>query len=296
MKKISIIILSLAITATVFAQETSKHEFSINAGGGISTLLYSSNVGVQSNGFGYTFGLGYTFNFSENWAILTGVDLAFYNSSYEAKTLSHSYSIAHSTITPLPLPGSDTRFDVTYEYTNYEENQAATYLNIPIMAQFSTSGENKFYVAAGAKIGIPISSKYKIEGGRLDLTGYSHYTGQPYPGNDYPIPTDPKENYDDGHGFGRSTPTDEADLNFKLSCMLSLEMGAKWKLAERWNLYTGIYFDYGLNNISDTNEKRMVEYKESGNHIYNSAIQSMPANIDGINNMAIGLKIKVSFR
>jgi len=282
MKKISIIILSLAITATVFAQETSKHEFSANAGGGLSTLLYNPNVGVQSNGFGYAFGLGYTFNFSENWAILTGADLAFYNSSYEAKALSYSYAIAHPPISPTPPVGSDTRFEVTYEYTNYEENQAATYLNIPIMAQFSTSGNNKFYVAAGAKIGIPISATYKIDGGQLTLTGYSYYTAG--------------EKYTKEHGFGSSSPTNEADMDFKLSCMLSLEMGAKWKLAERWNLYTGIYFDYGLNNISDTNEKRMVEYNESGNHIYNSAIQSMPANIDGINNMAIGLKIKVSFR
>ena len=281
MKKISIIILSLAITATAFAQETSKHEFSANAGGGISTLLYSSNVGVQSNGFGCAFGLGYAFNFSENWAILTGADLAFYNSSYEAKLLNHSYSIAHPPISPTPPAGSNTRFDVTYEYANYEENQTATYLNIPIMVQFSTSGKNKFYAAAGAKIGVPISSKYKIESGSLELQGYSHYTGQPYA---------------QGHGFGSSTPTNEADLDFKLSCMLSLEMGAKWKLVERWNLYTGIYFDYGLNNISDTNEKRMVEYNASGNHIYNSAIQSMPANVDGVNNMAIGLKIKVSFR
>jgi len=281
MKKISIIILSLAITATAFAQETNKQELSITAGGGISTLLYTPNVGLQSNGFGYVFGLGYTFNFSENWAILTGVDLAFYNSSYEAKTLSHSYSIAHPPIAPTPPAGSDTRFDATYEYTNYEENQTATYLNIPIMAQFSTSGKSKFYAAAGAKIGIPISSKYKIETGSLELQGYSYYTGQ---------------YYTQGHGFGRSMPTNEADLDFKLSCMLSLEMGAKWKLAEHWSLYTGIYFDYGLTDISDTNEKQMVEYNVSGNHIYNSAIQSMPANIDGINNMAVGLKIKVSFR
>jgi len=291
MKKSLIIIFSLAITISAIAQETttfpeqetSKHEFSINAGGGMSTLLYSPAKGEQSIGFGYTFGLGYTFNFSENWAIITGLDIASYNSSYKANApLSISYWITHPPVTPPPPAGSNATFFVTYRYTDYEESQSSIFLNIPIMLQYSIPvGNNKFYVAAGAKIGIPVSATFKIDGGQLNLTGYSYYTGQEYTHD---------------HGFGQSSPSNDGDLDFKLSCMASLETGFCWTLSPQWNLYTGIYFDYGLTDISNTNENVMVEYNASGNHAYNSAIQSHPLNVDKINNMALGLKVRVSFR
>ncbi len=295
MKKIYITILSLFLASVATAQEqdviqekqTTPHEFMFNASGGLSTLQYSVSTGSRSSSFGGGFGLGYTYNFTETWGFTTGLDLAFYNSTFKADAVSESYEIPSPPITPTPPPGSDTRFFIHGDYASYEEKQSAMYLNIPLMAQYSLPvAKNQFYAAAGFKFGIPLTSTYKADATSLAVTGESKYTGETYT--------------DESLGFRiLANPSYDGDLDLKFTCMLALEAGMKWRLTDRLQLYTGAYFDYGLNNIYTPSGNTMVVYKgATAPYSYNSALQSATngVGVDKINLMTIGIKARIAFR
>jgi len=134
MKK-TILILLLVLCANLHAQ--SRYEFSLYGGGGWSTLLYDLSLPPeQGKGFGWLGGLGHTFFFSENFGLGVGTELALYNSKTKVE---------------------------------YEEKQRILALQIPLMLQLQGGAWHKFYFAAGAKAGIPIYDKFKINDSNCEL-------------------------------------------------------------------------------------------------------------------------------
>ena len=88
MKKFSLILAALLITVAASAQSWSsewvpKHEFHIDAFGGISALNYTISPGFAPNAtkpmfpdrLGGGAGLGYTLHFTEYWGLTTGAEL-----------------------------------------------------------------------------------------------------------------------------------------------------------------------------------------------------------------------------
>ncbi len=301
MKKGKIILSAICLlavgTATVQAQQT-RHEITFGGGGGISSLEYKLSEGSHTMGWGGNFGAGYTFFFHPQWGVGTGVEMAFYNAKAKLPQKSSQQS------------GFTDEFGDSFillsDFNNYEEKQRATYLNIPLMVQFQTTAKHKFYAAAGVKFGIPLSGKYEGEGS-YDISGYyPQYSGPNSQfivgprGEEYPI-----------EGFGSYQYQGTAqDLSLKLAIMASVEAGVKWQLSDRWALYTGLYFDYGFNDIYDGDrDKQLVSYnndvRESGyvEMSQNSILGSSYSNdgvtqttyADKLNLMAAGLKVKISF-
>jgi len=284
MKKIIIITgLLMAITG-IHAQEQYKNEWNINLGGGISTLKYQPTTGNTTSGSGGSFGIGYTRFFSSQWGIATGLEMNFYNTSYTLDNLYLEYPIA----VPAGLEGD---FFLRANYEGYEEKQRASFLQLPIMLQFQAPvGNSFFYLGAGIKIGVPVSATYNQSISSITTSGYSDYTLQVY------------ENMPN-HGFstvGNVKSSSSSDAIAGIAGLLALETGIKWKISDKNFFYTGIYFDYGLNNIQKESIHDFLEYNPANppDYKYNSILQSQihgNAFTDKMMPFAFGVKIKLAF-
>jgi outer membrane protein OmpA-like peptidoglycan-associated protein len=275
--KIEAIKTGILIAAMFAAISTSaQSQFSVEAGGGISTLNYKPTVGSNKLGIGGTFGVGYTYFFSEKWGIGTGVGVALFNGKYEFSTFSETYQ----------SNDGEEDFDFRYTAKNYSEKQQAILLNIPLMLRFESG---KFYAALGAKVGIPLSATFKNEMSELQASG-------DYPQHNLTL------NEPAFMGFGTFSGIDNKDdLELKTAFFASAEVGVKWKLSEKLSLRTGVYLDYGFNNINKpTSLKKIVQYElsEPSNYKPNSIFASSANEksfVDRVTPFAAGIKIDLVF-
>lgn len=283
MKRIIILALLVGSVIAVSGQDQYKNEFSISVGGGISTLNYKTSIGDYQAGFGGNTGLGYALFVNPNWGLRTAIEFGLYNASTKLSKLSDRYMT------------NDGEYDFEFRsnFLNYEEKQRMVLLNIPIMVQYQTSGKDKYYVAFGGRIGIPINQSYTTSPNQFKTTGYYAQWNVEH---DMPA----------FMGFGTfEVPEKKNELDLKLSYMLSLETGVKWALKKSLGLYTGVYFDYGINNLLKTSSKEkfleynaknpsdfrnnsvlVSEYRENGN--INSFVKK-------VNPMTIGIKLRLTF-
>jgi hypothetical protein len=257
-----------------------RHELSVHAGVGLSTLQYDLQTGQQKNGIGFQLGGGYAYYFLRNVALRTGLEIAFYNASAGLKNFSDSYDVKGAT--------PEGNYTFSYEIDKYSESQQALYVNIPLMLQFQTGRTYIFYGAIGGKVGFPVNATARIKKHDLTTKGYFPHEGR---------------TYDDLPQFGlgeyeylkRTT-----DLkNFKLHYMLSAEAGLKWKVLKGNDLYTGIYVDYGLNNVQTKNDRTFVTSTLTADKLQVSPlIESRYAGTpftESIRPLAVGLKIRFTF-
>lgn len=272
------------------AQEYLKHEFSVGAFGGIMSLNHKMPEGNVSDKISGGIGFGYTYFFNGNIGLSSGLDFAFYNQKLQIDELSENHAAFDLDI--------QKDFDFRYTLKNYEEEQNAFYLNIPIMLnyQFGKSRKVRFYGAGGFKIGLPVNGKYKTTSGELATSGYYPHTGDLI--DDIPF-----------RGFGNFDVRSFDDkVKYKMSFNLAIEGGAKWKIPNDLWLYTGLFVDYGLNDIKKTNEedgKPLVQYNPLNpeDHIYNGIASSSNKDKNGnqtqlitkVNTMSYGLKIRLAF-
>ncbi|MDR1348240.1 MAG: outer membrane beta-barrel protein [Prevotellaceae bacterium] len=266
-----------------------ENEFIISASGGISALHYKSEVANASTGFGGSFGAGYVYFFNDRWGISTGIEAALYRADAQSDNLHVEYPIA----TPAGLQGN---FFLRANYERFKETHSTILLQIPVMLQFQVpvtkkfgySDTDLFYVAAGFKLAFPVSAKYNQSSTSVTTSGYSDYTEQTYER----MPN---------HGFtAYESVKSSGSLDFGLAYMLAFECGMKWHTSGKNFLYTGIYSDYGLNNINKEDAHELLVYTASApsEYRYNSFLQSQSGNqplVDKVSLFAIGIKLKWSF-
>ena len=270
MKKV-ILTLSAALYS-LFATAQPTHEFSINGGGGLSTLVYKITSSKKNLGFGGEVGLGYTCVFGEMAGIHVGADVSFYS---VGATL-NGIKIVTENLTD----NEGDCFDLHTTLFDYKESQNAMFLNVPVMAYFQTKTNHKFYAMAGVKIGIPLSCKYKASDFALTNEAY-------YPEYDNWLTNQTFA------GYGRfENINSEGKQKYRISAALSLETGMKWNIAEVFAMYTGVYFDYGLNNLVKKDDQLFVNYDNAAPSafIVNSALAA-----DKIHLMAVGVKVRLGF-
>ncbi|MCL2413809.1 MAG: OmpA family protein [Bacteroidales bacterium] len=288
--KITIIaILSLLVSRGFSAERCSRHEFSVYGGGGLSTLNYKVNFGTQRMNLGGHFGFGYRYFFSPNWALGTSVELEFYRTRFDMDNLSFRF---------MTTDMQGVEFEFRSIVSNFEERQRAMLLQIPLMLQFQTNKpgrQHQFYAAVGGKIGIPVRGRYNSTADFRNA-GYFSYENSLYDTQEF-------------MGFGNfPNRRSQGSLNFKTSFFLSAETGIKWRLNDRHSLYTGLYIDYGLNNIARAASTRptLIEYNKANprafvvNSIINSQYTPMGSNTaqvftDKIRPIAIGIKMRLTF-
>ena len=146
-------------------QKTIKsHEFSIYGGGGLSTLNYNLPSVEVFTGFGYDFGIGYTYFFNRKWGIHTGVGSGFYNAKAKLNGVT-------GLLTEGLIDSEGDRFDMHTTLKDYEENQNSIFLNIPVMAIYQT---NRFNFLGGIKTATPLKGKYTTNDAKIVNEGYYH--------------------------------------------------------------------------------------------------------------------------
>ncbi|GAP72507.1 hypothetical protein SAMD00024442_34_6 [Candidatus Symbiothrix dinenymphae] len=251
-----------------------QHEFSLVVGGGLSSLHYTPTVGDASLGLGGFAGLGYTFRFSEHWGVGTGLEAALFNGNYSLASLSDHY----------PSYDGEENFEYHYTIEGYRDRQQAILLNIPLMLHFQTG---RYYAALGGKVGIPMSATFNNS---AKLNAWGNYPPSSLHLEDPPF-----------SGFGSYTVSNKGDLALKTAFFASTEVGVRWQLSNGWSLSTGLYADYGLNNIRPTATASLIDYPDylvSDNYRPNSVVASTNAGkplADKLNPLAAGIKIGLHF-
>jgi hypothetical protein len=308
MKKISLIIICLAVANIVTAQtgqtaqtgepqqtaqvkktgytkpdkpvkadeELSVHEFSASVMGGVSSFGYKVSDGSGSTGFGGGIELGYAFNFNRQFAVLTALGVMIYNRTLDSNS-SETYDATDE---------NGDRFKFSYLISGYSEKQTATTLYLPLMARYRMPLSNeklKYTVAGGFKFGLPLNSKATISRGAVTSTGYYEYEDRLYFG----MPE---------HGFvtDRPVPQSREDIDAGFLTMLSIETGVQ--LSSGNNKFDlRVFFDYGLNDVHKSKDKHIVEFIQSNpsQFKYNSILNTEL--IDKVNLFSAGLKLGVRF-
>ncbi|MCL2073460.1 MAG: PorT family protein [Marinilabiliaceae bacterium] len=263
------------VSFSTVTQAQYRHEFSGYIGGGLSTLQYNIDNGVRKDGFGGHLGIGYTYFFSTNIGISTGVEVAMYNTKFKSDIFRLSYDAVDNEGSP---------FEFRSEISDFVEKQRAMMLQIPLMLQFQTSGDRMWYVAIGGKFGLPMNGAYKTTA-TFRNSGYYEFENYEYTTQQF-------------MGFG-IYPDNKASGNFefKPAIFASAELGRKRILNNNGLiLYIGLYLDYGLNNVSNVNAQNsadmppLVTNDLQINSVLNS--QSYPSTITPL---AAGIKLKLSY-
>lgn len=226
MKIAAISLVFLLGTYGLFAQDE-RHEIILYGSFGLSTLKYNVNIGKQVDGLGGQFGVGYHFFFIPKLGIRIGVDFSLHNASF---------TLDNSSLRYMTTDIEDSVFEFRSTVNNYKEKQYVIMLNIPLMLQFQTGAKHQFYVAAGGKVGLPLSGKYNSSKATVYNSGYYDMENYEYTTQLF-------------MGFGQFSGSSRY-LKFKTAFFASAEIGAKWMMRDGYKFYTGVYLDYGLNNIA----------------------------------------------
>jgi hypothetical protein len=282
------IILITAICTALSTGLHAQHEVSVYGKAGVSSMKMELNQATSGgSSFSGGAGLSYTLSLNSKWGITTGVESASFSSTVDAGNISKSSQLNYS------YDGRTESMVFNSELRGYKETVKATYLQIPLMAQFSlpVMTKHKWYAAAGVKLGFSISGSYETTAQSLVTSGY-------FPRTEETLTDLPQ------HGFvNQSNISWDEDTDFGFNPSLSIETGLRWALSDNFGLYTGVYMDYGLIDVSSSSKnKEIVKYENAKvpeTLSYNSILSSKPQAgvvfVDKINLFSIGLKVKIAF-
>ena len=277
--------------------QSTIHEFSLYGGGGFSALCYQLSLGQGYGSIGGDFGVGYTFFngswqatetgtvVNSQWGIHTGVGFGLYNAMADLNNLQKPV------ISSNQIDADKEKFNLHTTLNSYDEVQKALYLNIPVMGVFQKpAGNSLLYGMGGIKLGIPINGKFESKNATLENRAY--YTDL--------------ENWAEvqkfaGYGTFKNKNFDgDIDLGFCL--FFALEGGMKWRIGDNLFLYAGLYFDYGLNNVSKGSYQQFINLPKNNTSDFttNSVLTSYTDKsksvmfTEKIHLMAVGVKVRIS--
>jgi len=276
-----LIMIYTIFSINVFAQKTLP-EFSVYGGGGFSFFAYHPNLrNASSGGFSADAGAGFTFFLHQQWGIHVGTGFGLYNVNVKVKSL--------QTITPGQEDCDANLYDLHTTLNNYSEIHKSMFLNVPLMVQFQTKQyhskdwkkNNKpgFYAMGGIKTLFLLKNSYSSKIISLSNAAY-------YPEFDNWIATLPALGL--GTFDGKSS---EETSKFGTLVMFALEAGTKWQIGDDLFLYTGAFFDCGLNDPIKGNRKPYSNYTD----IESLSGFSIVMFADRINLMTVGIKLRLAF-
>ncbi|GHU60862.1 hypothetical protein FACS1894121_1600 [Bacteroidia bacterium] len=179
-----------------------------------------------AGGVGGGAGFGYTYFMTPQWGISTGLEFSLASATLTADKYQEKYE----------LPSFHNMTFIS-DFVGYEEKQSATYLHIPLMLRFQTTGTHRFQVGAGLKVGFALSGSYDVAIKSLTTSGNFPKTEiTVVDESQHALTTYPNVPY-------------SGDLSLGLNVGIAIDAGMRWGLSEKLGLYTGVYFDYGVVNI-----------------------------------------------
>ncbi|GBU25516.1 hypothetical protein R83H12_02159 [Fibrobacteria bacterium R8-3-H12] len=241
--------------------EQGVHELAVQAFMGASRINYPDAGGTLfSPGFGAAF--TYNFFFLPKWSFLIGGGIQLFNN--RGTDVDSDFSSDDNGNGPLYGPDVNDFADdgnsqvyLYYKFKDYEENQWSLMFMIPVMLQYqSNEYRNKaFYYAAGLKLGFPFAGAYQGKTSQGQVCGY--YPNLPPLESGLGMSFDEcnKNYYGDSLGkdlgFGDfGAVSSNSRLKLGSAFFAAAEAGVKWRLYNKFAVYTGFWLDWGLNDVA----------------------------------------------
>ncbi|MDR2972746.1 MAG: hypothetical protein LBU83_12620 [Bacteroidales bacterium] len=277
-----LLLLLFALSSFAVMAQRAPAEISVSAAGGISTYCFQP-LPKKSSSLGYTtdFGVGFTGFFSQQLGVHVGVDFGLFNVK---STVPNIYSY-----TPGLYDENDSLCNLHSYLNGYAEIHKSLFLNIPVMFIFQTKQKQSwswkqdqkaaFYAMCGVKVLFLFDNKYEASVKTLRNEAY-------YPGMDNWATTQLFAGYGNFKGYAN-----KGKMEFGVVAMLAVEMGVKWRIENNMCIYTGAFFDCGLNDpIKDSRQS-------SGNYTDPESLKDLSilkvANKNYL--MAVGIKLRLAF-
>lgn len=293
-----LLFLFLLSPGVVRAQEGPRHELSVYGMGGLSTLHYKLDGGSRKNGFGGGFGLGYAYRFSRHFGLGTGVEVQFYRAQARLNEGFASELLLGTASDPANALNYQTTVFVS-RFSEHREKQRAAYLALPLMLRYQSGGRSKFYAAAGVKAAFALRSRYALRTSMTNSVEWAVYEDGNLGGKEL------FDEQDEMAGTGQYVREGSGRAQLKFALLLSAEAGMKWALSDRNALYTGFYFDWGLNDIrGGRGDLLAYEGESAGTGQANAPVRfgtnsvlasNGPGSSGRVVPLAAGLKIGISF-
>lgn len=214
--------------SSIFAIQAQELSFDISPSFK-SGVKYTGNLVESKLKPQLSLGFSFVYNFNPNWAVVTGVNFGRLNSQIKLK---------NNTFKSNKIDDRDTAFELRVTPNNFEEAQKQNYYRVPLLAQytFEVTDKTKIYVALGGSYYGFTNQESKVKASSIQVSGY-------YPDINIEIGNAPN------HGFGKlNSVSTVANTDYKNFLALSTEAGVKWNI--KTDFYLGVFFDYGLTNLS----------------------------------------------
>jgi len=231
--------------------EQGVHELALHAFMGASKIDYPEMSGTQfSPGFGAAF--SYSLFFSPKWSFLVGGGLQLFNN--RGTDVNGTFSNVYSEANDFSDEGKD-QVMLYYDISGYTETQWSLMLTFPIMIQYqSNDTRNKaFYYALGVKLGFPFAGAYRGNAKNTNVCGYyPSLMGQPASNTIEWCETNGGfgKGYED-LGFGDYKEVSSySRLKLGTTFFAAAEAGVKWRLYNKFAVYTGFWMDWALNDAA----------------------------------------------
>ncbi|MGI6074437.1 MAG: hypothetical protein ACOYEA_07355 [Fermentimonas sp.] len=283
---ISCCILSFITLVFAHGQQKPSSDIFMTLGGGLSTLKYDNSTFR----LGANIGLNYSYFFNSSIGLSSGVEISLLRGkieNYEGRTVAQSL-----------IDSENDQYDLYSVINGFNEDQSVIVLQIPIMIsnQGSILARHNYFIAGGIKLGLPIRSHYESNSDKVVCKGwYSEF-----------------DNWAETQkfaGFGEFVNiSTNSDLSIKPLVMMSIEVAVKWNIKSvSRSIYTGLYLDYGLNDLKKNSDLPLVTHDniEGNNYpVLNSILESgelesgyihdghsMSSIIDNVLPICVGVKV-----
>jgi len=264
------IIIGLSLIACIFAQAQEPAQYiHFNIGGGAHNLSYNMPNGTQTGKAGFTLNGAYSYFFTPNWGVQAGLGIQ----SFGATSKLNYFTAAPD------IDSDGDAFEFRTQYTNWEEKQNVLFIEIPLAAQYRYAINDKFGLigSLGAKMSLPVYSKYKTFAGQIRTTGY-------YEQWNVELSDLPEE------GYQTYTNSFSDKLSLKPAFMGLVDLGGLYRLTHNMELYVGGYLNYGLNSVNKPDTKLILQR----DGVYNGIFASNQ--VTAIKPVSFGLKVGLYFQ
>ncbi|WP_413511917.1 outer membrane beta-barrel protein [Myroides odoratus] len=266
-------------TAQFSRQYYNKHEVGVSVQAGFLGMQNSVPYQMNANG-GLEFGGGLHYDYYLTRKISLGIGgvYSMNHAKYEVNRLYGSMDKTDS---------EGEKFIFNYKASSMQEKITLNQLNIPITVAYTM--DNNLYFRTGVQVGLSMTSEVETTFNQLETEGY-------FP--QYAVIL--KQPEFQGFGsFGSLKETKDIEVNTRIAWVG--EVGYKYELAERQNLYIGLYFDIGLNDlkksdrVSETTsllDYRPIPEENRAEVIRNTAYDNAAYKLK---TYAVGVKLKYGF-